>query len=218
MASKKPERDLETVFHPQELRTALVLVSLYVLAFENFKSGIIDHLRTLHFRSIDAEGWHIDEYAYAADVLSRDPKHRPFHGSLAWFRHFDAIDDADLETIERFTAVRNRLVHELWKWLGTAELPTDLATFSDLIRVYRKVEVWHIVHIELDDEDPEWEGKEIIEEEIQPGPLIMLQLLWDTALGKDEKAWAFYNTLVEARKKYPSRTAWEDTPSLDDSP
>src|SRR5881396_2605459 len=140
--AEKLERDLETVFNPEELRATLLLVSLYVIAFENFKSGVIDHLRTLHYRRLDEHGWHADEAAYASDVLHRDPKRRRFQASLAWFRHYGAIDDDDLQTIERFTAVRNRLVHELWKSLGTSQLPTDLLTFGELIRVYRKIEVW----------------------------------------------------------------------------
>src|SRR6266566_4660462 len=98
--AEKLERDLETVFHPEELRTTLLLVSLYVIAFENFKSGVIDHLRTLHYHRLDEYGWHVDEDTYANDVLHRDPKGRPFQASLAWFRHYGAIDDGDLQTIE----------------------------------------------------------------------------------------------------------------------
>jgi hypothetical protein len=209
---KNSDRDFEKNFHPDQLRTTLLRVALYVLAFESFRSGIIEHLRVLHFSRYDERGWHVDEHAYAADVLARDPKHRPFRASLAWFRHYDAIDDTDLKAVERFTSVRNRLVHQLWKTLGTIELPSDLETFSELIRVYRKIEVWRIVNIELDS-DPYWNGKEIIEEEIQPGPLIMLQMLWDTALGKEEEAWAFYNALVDARGKNPPQNPSRSDPT-----
>lgn len=119
MTVKQPQRDFGALLHPKELRSALLLASLYVLAYESFQNCVIDHLRMLHFRGIDASAWKIDEDKYRRDVLSRD-KH-PLQASLLWFDQYGAIDAADLATADRLRATRNKLVHVLWKLLGTEE-------------------------------------------------------------------------------------------------
>lgn len=193
MTFNRPRRDLKALLHPDELRSGLLLASLYVLAYESFKDGVIDHLRILHFCGIDESGWMINEAEYRRDVLSRD-KH-PLRASLLWFHEYGAISDEELDTAERLRATRNRLVHELWKLLGTDELAPLLLEFNELIRLYRKIEVWRIVNLEVDG-DPAFDGQEINEEEIVPGPMMFMRMLLDVALGDDETAWSYYHALM----------------------
>lgn len=42
-------------------------------------------------------------------------------------------------------------------------------------------------------------GKDIAEDEIIPGRILMMQMLLDVALGDEEKAWSYYNHLVRRR-------------------
>jgi hypothetical protein len=195
MTVKQPQRDFEALLHPTELRSALLLASLYVLAYESFQDGVIDHLRMLHFRGIDASGWKIDEDEYRRDVLSRD-KH-PLRASLLWFHEYGAINAADLTTADRLRGTRNKLVHELWKLLGTEELAPLLQDFSELLRIYRKVEVWRILNLEIDG-DPDFDGQAITEDDVIPGPMMFLRMLFDVALGDDNEAWSYYKHFTEA--------------------
>jgi hypothetical protein len=201
VSTERFDRDYRSLLHPEELRSTLLLVSLFVLAYESFKDGAIDHVRMLFMRGIDQSGWLFDEESYKTRILSR--KRSPFRASLDWYREMGALDDADLASIEGLANTRNRLVHELWKHLGTPSLSPDLEAFSELIRVYRKLEVWRVVNLELIDND-EFEGQEINEDEIIPGPIMMMRMLVEVALGKDAEAWAHYNEIVKRDEgRYP---------------
>jgi hypothetical protein len=92
--------------------------------------------------------------------------------------------------------VRNRFVHELPTLLGTDDLAPDLNAFQELLYVFRKVEVWNVINLELEFHD-EWRGKEIKDDDVVPGSMLMMQMLLDVALGDQEKAWSYYNTVVK---------------------
>lgn len=196
MSLKKIERDYEALLRPDDLRASLVRVALYVLAYESFRDGAIDHVRMLFMHGIDASGWKIDEPEYQRKVLSRHKS--PFRASLDWYQEMGALDPTDLVSIDHLTSVRNRLVHELSDLIGTKNLAPALDTFTELLRVYRKLEVWRVINLELAG-DPDWEGKEIDEDEVAPGPMLMMRMLIDVALGKDDEAWSYYGAMVKGR-------------------
>lgn len=198
MVDSPAKRDYETMLHPDELRTALSVVALYVLAFEMFRDGVIDHLRIMYSSGFDANGWIIDEAEYRANVASR---HRsPFQASLLWFRANDALTDADLLVIDELREIRNRLVHSLSELLGTAGIGDAANGFSQLVPIYRKVEIWWIRNFEMAI-NPDMASVEVSDDEIQPGPMIMLRMLVDTAVGDEKDSWKWYNAFVAERKQ-----------------
>lgn len=200
MPFERPQRDFEALFNPSELRTSLISVALFVLAWESFRARVIEHVHMLYWNGIDESGHKYDENEYRRAILTRHKS--PFRASLDWYKEVGAINDEDMSAIARLSSSRNRLVHELMTLVGTQELAPELANFAELARVYRKIEVWEIVNMELDS-NPDWEGKEIIEEEIIPGPMFMMQLLTDVALGDEQEAWKNYEEFVKMRKQEP---------------
>jgi len=127
-----PQRDYEALFNPEELRTSLILVALYVLAYESFRDGVIAHVHMLYWCGIDESGHKYKEDEYRVAILSRNRS--PFHASLDWFREMGAIDEADVASVARLQKTRNRLVHELMRFIGTKDLAPELAAFAELAR------------------------------------------------------------------------------------
>jgi hypothetical protein len=198
MSLENPERDFESLLNPVELRTSLILVALYVLAYESFRDGAIDHVHTLYWWGIDESGNKYNEDDYRREILSRHKS--PFRATLHWYQEMGALDEADLATIANLTKTRNRLVHHLMRVIGTKDFVPELGAFPELVRVYRKLEVWNVLNLEIAG-DPDWEGKEIDEKEVIPGAMIMVQVLTDIALGKDDDAWIYYRDFVNRQGK-----------------
>lgn len=195
MTFEKPQRDYHALLNPDELRTSLILVALYVLAYESFRDGAIDHVHTLYWCGIDESGHKYNEEEYRREILSRNRS--PFRACLSWYREMNALDDADLASIETLTQTRNRLVHDLMSLLGTEKLNPDLLNLQELLRIYRKLEVWRVINLELEF-DEEWRDKDIDEGDVMPGSIIMMRMLMDVALGKDDDAWAYYREFMKA--------------------
>jgi hypothetical protein len=197
MTSQTRVRDHESLLNPSELRSSLILVALYVLAFESFRDGAIDHVHSLYWCGVDENGHKYDEGEYRAKILSR---HRSeFQACLLWYQEVGALTADDLASIDTLRQIRNRLVHELPALLGTTGLAPDLSTFQELLRIFRKLEVWNVLNLELEVDD-EWRNKDIPEDEIVPGRILMMQMLLDVALGDEEKAWSYYNHMVRKTK------------------
>jgi hypothetical protein len=192
MSNKYPDRDYDSLFNPVELRASLLSASLCVLAFESFRANVIGHVRQIFWNGIDESGQEYDEKEYRAKILSRNRS--PFHASLDWFKELGAIDDTDLAIIQRLRLSRNKLVHDLMDLIGTRDLAKEVAGFQDLATVYRKIEVWRVRYIELAG-DPDWDDRDISDDDITPGPMIMMKLLTDISLGSDEEAWQYYKSL-----------------------
>ncbi|GAA6202939.1 hypothetical protein NBRC116599_41650 [Aquicoccus sp. SU-CL01552] len=147
-----------------------------------------------------ADGWKPGP-EYRDKVLSLDPKGKndPFRASIAWLRQMEAIDEQDETTIRELTEERNRLAHELRNVLGGTLKHDFESLFTKLVSLVAKIDRWWIVNIEIAT-DPDLAGKEFDEDGVTPGSLMLLQVLNQVALGKDEGAWALYHEFVSTHE------------------
>lgn len=178
----------EEFLNPQVVRAKLVTSGLFIVAYETLETAIVDRVVSFYTSGFNEKGFIVDP-AYSEKVLSLDPKGKrdALRSSLVWLEKNDALTKADVEQFVAVKNVRNKIAHELTTFIGGgAELPID-DFFSVAIGLLRKIEVWWTVNVEMA-VDPEWGDKEIDEEEIVPGSLLMVQILLDVALGDDEEA------------------------------
>ncbi len=185
----KVKQSWEEFLNPEVTRPRLIAASIYVASFEALKDSIIGRIRSFFASGFDETGEKVDP-KYASDVLARNKS--PLYASLDWLKGMGAIDDADLATLERVKRCRNTLAHELLSILASRGLPAEYdKCFVDMVALLRKVEVWWIVNVEIPI-NPDFDGEEIDEAGITPGPIMSMQLLMDIALGDEERSRLHY--------------------------
>jgi len=112
----------------------------------------------------------------------------------------DAIGEADVAIFNRAKACRNKLAHDLLSTLGSEGLPGDFdECFTEMVALLRKVEVWWITNVEIPT-DPDFDGRDVDEEGIVPGPIMIIQLLCDIALGDGERSQFYYDEFRKQSK------------------
>ena len=194
----KLRRSWEDFLNPDVMRPRLISASLYIASFELLKDSIIGRIRSFFSHGFNEHGDSIDP-EYESDVLCRNKS--PLYASLDWLKEMRAIDDSDFSTFERIKNCRNHLAHQLYSVLGEQGLPSDFEKcFQDMVALLQKVELWWIVNVEMTI-NPDFDGKEIDEAEIHPGPVMGLQLLCDIALGSDERSRFYYEEFRKRSKK-----------------
>ena len=183
-------RTWEEFLNPEVMRPRLITASIYIAGFESLKDAIVDHIRDFFWTGFDESGDKIDP-KYRSDVLAR--KRSPVYASLDWLTEMNVIDDADVDAFNRVKACRNTLAHNLFSMLASQGLPPDFEQcFTEMLALLRKIEVWWITNVEIPT-NSDYDGSEIDEEEIVPGRLMAMQLLWDIALGDEERSRFYYN-------------------------
>jgi hypothetical protein len=171
----------EQLLTPAVMQERLISVSLYVTAFELLKDSIVGRLRSFYMVGFDIDGDVIDE-KYETSVLSRNKS--PLYASLDWLVENEVIDKNDLESFERIKITRNTLAHELPSLvMGGADINL-IERFQELVTLLRKIEVWWVVNLEIPT-NPDFDGEEIDEEGIVPGPLLMIQIMLDVVSGNE---------------------------------
>ncbi len=170
--------------NPEVTRPRLIAASVYVAGFEVLRDSIVGRIRDFFSIGFDESGDRIDP-RYESDVLSRNRS--PVYASLGWMEEMKAIDEHDMEAFERVKACRNILAHELFR-VATAGLPANFEQcFTDMLALLRKIEVWWITNVEIPT-NPDFDGSDVEEDEITPGPVIAMRLLLDIALGDGEQS------------------------------
>jgi len=186
----KVRRSWEEFLNPEVTRPRLIVASIYIAGFEALKDAIMDRIRGFFWTDFDESGDKIDP-KYQSDVLARNRS--LVHASLDWLTEMNAIDDADVRAFDRMKACRNTLAHNLFSTLGSEGLPPDFEQcFTEMVALLRKIEVWWITNVEIPT-NPDYDGSDIDEEGIVPGRLMGIQLLWDIALGDEERSRFYYN-------------------------
>lgn len=186
----KVRQSWEEFLNPEVTRPRLIAASIYIAGFEALKDSVVGRIRDFFWTGFDESGDKIDP-KYQSDVLARNRS--PSYASLEWLKEMHAIDDGDLAAFDRVKACRNTLAHKLFSTLGSEGLPPDFEQcFNDMVALLRKIEVWWITNVEIPT-NPDYDGQDIDEGGIVPGPVMSIQLLWDIALGDDERSRFYYN-------------------------
>lgn len=172
----------EQLLTPTAMQERLISVSLYITAFELLKQSIVGRLRDFYIAGLDKKG-DIFEKEYDADVLARNKS--PLYASLNWLSENEAVDQSDLQSFERIKITRNCIAHELPSLVIGGKDFKHVERFHELVALLRKIEIWWVVNVEIP-VNPDFDGKEIDEEGIVPGPVLMIQMMLEVLSGNDE--------------------------------
>jgi len=183
----------EKFLHPETLRGNLLLISLFITAFELFKNCIIEKPETFFSSGFNQDGIIVSDQ-YKTEVLSLSKS--PMLSSLLWFRKMEAIDDADIKIYDEIRRYRNELTHELPVFLANANLNFDYTKFHALIDLLAKIEKWWVINFEAAI-DPEMLPEGTDQEDIIPGVIMSLRLMFDIALGTEPEEGYYYNAFQE---------------------
>ncbi|MHB1281752.1 MAG: hypothetical protein ACYCYL_11050 [Acidithiobacillus sp.] len=167
---------------PAVMQGKLISASLYVTAFELLKESIIGRICSFYMVGFDADGDLIDE-KYETVVLSKNKN--PLLASLDWLAENDVIDENDRQAFERIRTARNLLAHQLPSMVMGGKDFQHIERFQELVALLKKIEVWWVVNMEIP-VNPDFDGKEIDEEGIVPGPVLMLQMMLEVVSGNEE--------------------------------
>ncbi|RRW94692.1 hypothetical protein [Pandoraea apista] len=175
----------EQLLTPAVMQEKLISASLYITAFELLRQSIVARIRD--FYNIESIGLEPGTYQfsdeYRSEVLARNKS--TLYASLDWLTEHGAIDLGDLETFERIKSIRNKLAHELPSVvMGSVDFD-HVEKFQNLITILRKIEVWWLVNVEIPT-NPNFDGREIDEAGIVPGPVLMLQMMVEVLSGNED--------------------------------
>jgi hypothetical protein len=182
---QKIQKSWEDFLNPDIVRPYLIVTSVYIFAFQILKDSIIGRIRDFFCNGFNEKGEIIDS-KYQTEVLGLNKS--PVYASLEWLKSMKAIEQNDVEIFERIKKCRNTLAHDFSHLTTGTGLPQDFDNnFRNMVSLLRKIEVWWIMNVELA-VNPDYDGQEIDESGIIPGPLMSLQILCDVALGSDEQS------------------------------
>jgi hypothetical protein len=186
----------ERFLNPDILRQNLILASLYIAYYEILKNSIIGRLKDFFAREWTKEG-PMESETYKVEVLTRNKS--SIYASLSWLIENEVIDRNDLESFEHIKKCRNELAHELTELINKGIELQHLDAFGKLINLLNKIEVWWILNVEIPTNE-DFADKEIDESHIIPGPIAMLQVLLDVALGDEERSKYYYQKFTNLIK------------------
>lgn len=163
----------------------MITASIYITAFEILKSSIIDRLKNFYWRDWEADRGDLIDPSYNTEVLSRNKSQ--LYASLLWLKENGAIDEYDINKFEEIKISRNRIAHNLPQLLVDG-LPVELPErFSELISLLSKIEKWWILNVDLP-ANSDWDHKKVGDNDIIPGPIILVTMMTTIALGTEEQA------------------------------
>lgn len=191
----------EKFLHPETLRGNLVGLALFITTFEKFKSIVIEKPESFFSYGFNEDGFLIDE-AYKSEVLA---KHKSkLKASLLWFEKMGAINEKDIQTFDEIRKYRNKVVHEMMKYLSDVNYNLEPNHFENLIEILSKIEKWWIKEIELTTNamiidavkesgcDPE---------DVVPMSIMGFQMMVEIALGKEPESESYYKGFKDMKPK-----------------
>lgn len=184
----------ENFFNPDVMRPLLITASIYITAFEFLKESIIGQIRDFYSMS-PFEADEDSKREYREMVLSR--KKSPLYASLDWLKENGAINEQDIDSFNSIRTCRNELAHNLFEKISENSFPDIEPLFRSMVDLLNKIEVWWIVNFELAT-NSDFDNAEVDESKILPGPVLVLKMMVDVALGDEANSTYYYN---EFKKK-----------------
>lgn len=186
----------EAFLTPEVLRGKLISASIYLAAYQMLKDSIIGRLKDFYTFGFDEQGDHVDP-RYEHEILGRNRS--VLYASLSWLQERGAIERDDVATFEKLKECRNRIAHDMSRLAMAGSDFGHLHLFPDLFTLLKKVETWWVVNVEIPTNE-DFDGVEIDQEGIIPGPIMTVKIMLDVALGSEAEATAYLKAFREQRR------------------
>lgn len=184
--------------NPLTLRANLLTASIFLTAYESLMQCIVDQLQGFYCTGFDPDGLTYSD-SYRRNVLARHKE--KLTASLLWFQESGAIDQADIDLVDRIRKHRNEIAHELWKFMATAKHNVDIKLIEEMCGLVVKIDRWWIRNIELD-VNPDFDHMDksaIPDDQIQSGRMIFLEMMIRIAAAEDDTtSLKFYHEVMAA--------------------
>ena len=196
---KSVHESWEDFLNPGKMRAHLISASIYIAGFECLEDAIISRTKEFYTTGWSKDHGDIIDPKYQSEVFSRNRS--PLYASFDWLRENGAVTFADMAILDRVRTCRNHLAHRLFHFLGKEGLPPNYEQcFHEMIELLDKIERWWIISVEIPC-NPDFNHKDIDIDGIIPGRIMGLQLMYDIALGSEEKSKYYYEEFKKRHKE-----------------
>lgn len=180
------------ILEPKLLKERVISYSIFISSFELLKEIIIGKIERFYLGFGNE-----DEFVeYKKKVLDRNKSR--LYASISWLTEHNALDQRDIETIERLKKIRNKLSHEMFDLIPEADLLHVTDEINTIISLTRKIELWWFYNLDMAI-DPESYPADLDLDEVMPMTVLLLQVMREVALGDEEAA---HNMFVEFTRNY----------------
>lgn len=186
------DQQWKNLFDRDILKESMNIIALYITMYELLEDTLISRPKDF-FTVIE-----YDERAkkqYEEHVLSLydksscpgiNSKNKELIASLLWFKKMKAIEDNDIKVFANLRTMRNEVTHQMLKAIadGGSKLMVQL---MELYKLFCKIERWWILEVEVSIGDDFPPDKEILEDKVMSGNMIILNAIIDI-LANDSNA------------------------------
>jgi hypothetical protein len=185
--------------NPESLRGNLIAASIFLTAYELLRTSVIDRIRDFFtYEFNEHEG--VASEDYKDKILSLDKS--PLRASLLWLKKMTAIDDTDIELVDKIRKHRNELAHNLPKFIATADAEINIDLLGSIYVLLTKIDRWWIKEIHIPT-NPDFDGQEVADDEIQSGVMLCMQMM--ISIATDENASIFWDEFQKQPVKFSGR-------------
>lgn len=187
---------LENFFNPDILKQNLVIASLFIAVFDNFKANIIDKVKYFYFSGIK-DG--VEQFKdYEQDVLNKvkSKNNKQIKATLLWLKENEFITEAEEILFAEFTNTRNKLAHEMNRMLIDGFSEEIYKLYAEIINLFSKIERKWIIDIEIPINPPDIPYEDINWDGITSINFEFIKIMTDIAFTGNDK----YLKLVNSNK------------------
>lgn len=187
---------LENFFNPDILKQNLIIASLFIAVFDNFKANIINKVKYFYFSGIK-DG--VEQFKdYEQDVLNKvkSKNNKQIKATLLWLKENEFITEAEEILFAEFTNTRNKLAHEMNRMLIDGFSEEIYKLYAEMINLFSKIERKWIIDIEIPINPPDIPYEDINWDGITSINFEFIKIMTDIAFTGNDK----YLKLVNSNK------------------
>ncbi len=135
--------------NPEMLKEKLILISLFIAVYENFRSTIVENVQYFYWSGYQNGKDQFENYE--RDVLSKvkSKNNRKIKATLHWLKEAGVMTEKDEKNFIKITDMRNSLAHNMSTRLFEG-LPENIdELYVTMLGLFEKITKWWICEIEI---------------------------------------------------------------------
>lgn len=183
--TKKVDKDWEKFSNPKEIKKNLIDASLFLSFFEILNNEIVERIFNFYSDNYKDGKWQMSE-KYKKDIIGRKiygnnkKDTNIFLSSCQWLVDNNAISQDEYDQIVKIKEHRNRIAHDLPKFLFDSDYVIDKGLFDKIKELTLKIEKWWILEFEIPI-NGDFDGQDIDPDGIIPGHQFILDYIFNIA-------------------------------------